>query len=333
MNLKRVITVTLLVSALFATGASTASRNSNDQVHVVHGWPILPPGEVLGQPAGVAVNSHGDVFVFHRADRKWKEPLSVDPIKKDVVWVFDGASGKLIRRWGAGLFAMPHGLTIDARDNLWLTDVGLHQVFKFSPEGKLLMTVGVKGVPGNDAAHFNRPTGVAVRKDGSFLVSDGYGNTRVVAYAADGRFIRQWGTPGAKPGEFNVPHAVVVDGKGRVLVADRENDRVEVFDDSGRLLEIWKSPEIGRPYGIAPLSGGRFVIADGGEQPDDGPNRSGAAIVDEHGRVLSRFGRFGVYDGQFWGAHAVAVDRHDAIYIADVDGLRVQKFVPQPVRH
>ncbi len=88
------------------------------------------------------------------------------------------------------------------------------------------------------------------------------------------------------------------------------------------------SPMIGRPYGIAPLSGGRFVIADGGEHPDEGPDRSGAAIVDQHGRVLGQFGRFGVYDGQFWGAHAVATDRHDGIYIVDVDGLRVQKFIP-----
>ncbi len=254
--------------------------------------------------------------------------MPLDPIKKDVVWVFKGGSGKVIRRRGAGLFALPQGLTIDDHDNVWLTDVALNQVFKFSPGGKLLMTVGERGLAGDDATHFNRPTGVAVLKDGSFLVSDGYRNTRIAVFSAEGHFMRQWGTPGAKPGEFNLPHAVIVDAQGRILVADRENDRVEVFDPSGRLLEIWKSPMIGRPYGIAPLSGGRFVIADGGEHPDEGPDRSGAAIVDQHGRVLGQFGRFGVYDGQFWGAHAVATDRHDGIYIVDVDGLRVQKFIP-----
>ena len=317
----------LLACVFVFTPAAAQPSAARDTVHVVHGWPILPEGEVMGQPAGVGVDSHGDVFVFHRAGRGWKEPMSLDPIKKDVIWVFKGGSGAVARRWGAGLFALPHGLTIDDHDNVWLTDVALNQVFKFSPDGKLLLTVGVRGVAGDDATHFNRPTAVAVRGDGSFLVSDGYRNTRIAEFSADGHFLRQWGTAGDKPGQFNLPHAVIVDKKGRVLVADRENDRVQVFDASGRLLEIWKSPQIGRPYAIAPLSGGRFVIADGGEQPDDGPDRSGGAIVDEHGRVLSRFGRFGVYDGQFWGAHAVATDRNDAIYIVDVDGLRVQKFV------
>ena len=309
------------------TASASKPQPSGADFHVVHGWPLLPPGEVLGPPAGVGVDSHGNVLVFHRANRNWKEPLPVDPIKKDVLWVFDGRTGRLLKRWGAGLFAMPHGLTVDDRDNLWLTDVGLHQVFKFSPDGKLLLTLGEKGVPGADATHFNRPTGVAVLADGSFLVSDGYRNTRVMVFSADGRFVRQWGAPGSGPGEFNVPHAVIIDRKGRVLVADRENDRVQVFNSGGRLLEIWKSPEIGRPYGIASLGNGRFVVVDGGEQPEDGPNRSGAAIVDEHGATRGRFGRFGVYDGQFWGAHAVAAGRDGAIYVVDVSGQRVQKFI------
>jgi DNA-binding beta-propeller fold protein YncE len=315
--------------SLSRTSAIASARAPGSHYRVVHGWPEMPPGETIGPPAGVAVDSHGDVVVFHRANAQWKDPMPLDGIKKDVIWVFSGRTGKVIRRWGSGLFAMPHGLTIDAQDNLWFTDVALHQVFKFSPDGKLLLTLGEKGVPGNDASHFNRPSGVAVRKDGSILVSDGYRNTRVMVFSGDGKFVRQWGAPGSKPGEFNLPHAVAVGADGRVLVADRENDRVQVFDDTGRVLEIWKSPEIGRPYGISPMTGGRFVIVDGGEQPEDGPDRSGAAIVDAHGRVLDRFGRFGSYDGQFWGAHAVAVDRKQAIYVVDVSGFRVQKFVPQ----
>jgi peptidylamidoglycolate lyase len=221
---------------------------------------------------------------------------------------------------------MPHGIAVDDRDNVWVTDVALQQVFKFSPEGRLLMTLGERGVAGADAHHFNRPTDVAVLRDGSFYVTDGYINTRVVKFSPDGKFLFQWGRPGSGPGEFDTPHAISVDKAGLVYVADRENDRVQIFSADGRFIRQIRSREMGRPYGLALLSDGMIVVADGGEQPESGPDRSGVAILSNDGQVLQRIGRYGNYDGQFRMAHAVAVDAQDNVFVVDITGQRVQKF-------
>lgn len=320
----------LWVGALAAlsllVGGSAAGAGPGAGYHVAHGWPELPPGRILGSAAGVGVNSKGEVLVFHRAGRVWSEPLPLTLIAAPTIAVFDGPSGKLLREWGADQFAMPHGLTVDSKDNVWVTDVALQQVFKFSPQGKLLLVLGERGVAGADERHFNRPTDIAVLPDGSFYVSDGYRNTRVAKFSAEGKFQFQWGLPGAGSGEFNIPHAVVVDEIGRVYVADRQNDRIQVFEANGRFIRQIKSREIGRPYGLALLSGDRMVVADGGEQPEGGPDRSGVAIVARDGRLLQRFGRYGNYDGQFRMAHDVATDAEGNIYVVDITGQRVQKL-------
>ena len=256
--MRRLIAIVLCFAPLVIAAEVPPPRtqSGNPNYRVVHGWPTLPPGEVLGSAAGVDVDSHEAVFVFHRAGRTWQEPLPTTLIQRPTIAVFDGASGRLLRQWGAGLFAMPHGLTIDGEDNVWVTDVALHQVFKFSPSGALLLTIGERAVPGNDETHFNRPTDVAVLPDGSFYVSDGYRNTRIVHFAADGRFLLQWGRPGSGPGEFNVPHAIKVDAQGNVYVADRQNDRIQVFTAGGRFIRQWQSQRMGRPYSLALMGRG-----------------------------------------------------------------------------
>ena len=307
---------------------ATASTQAPDY-HVVHGWPVLPDGEVLGSVAGVGVDSHGAVFVFHRAGRTWpkSDVLELSPIARPTIDVFDNHSGKLLTRWGANTFAMPHGLTIDDHDNVWLTDVALQQVYKYSHDGHLLLTLGERGVAGNDAGHFNRPTAVAVRPDGSFYVSDGYLNTRVMKFAADGKFLFQWGTKGSGPGQFDLPHGIALDAKGNVYVADRSNQRIQVFDASGHFISQWKGGPLGRPYAIALDPRGHAYIADGGDQPDAPPDRSAWIEVGPDGNPLARIGRFGNYDGQFEMAHSIAVDADGAIYVGDITGARVQKFV------
>ena len=137
--------------------------------------------------------------MFHRAGREWSDPFPKDTIPRATVWVFDAATGRVVRSWGAGQFIMPHGLTIDHEDNVWLTDVGRHQVFKFAPDGHLLLVLGEAGVPGSDARHFDMLTDVGVARDGTFYVSDGYGNTRVLKFAADGALQLTWGTRGPGP--------------------------------------------------------------------------------------------------------------------------------------
>jgi peptidylamidoglycolate lyase len=305
---------------------STEPAPISSGYEVVHGWPQLPEGLILGAVAGVGVDSKGVVWVFQRGGRQWTEPMPTEPINAPTVIAFDGDTGRVLSSWGDRRFIMPHGLSVDAQDNIWLTDVGLHQVFKFSPKGELLLTVGERGVSGSDAKHFNRPTDVAVLPDGSFYVSDGYLNTRVAKFSADGRFLFAWGAPGKEPGQFDAPHALAVDEDGKVYVADRENDRIQVFDASGRFVRQWSSTAQGRPYALTLLPGNLVAVVDGGEQPQKGPDRSGVAIVRRDGSLVERFSRFGNYDGQLQQGHDIASNNQGDLYVADIGGERVQKF-------
>ena len=153
---------------------------------VVHGWPQLPDGFALGQVSGVGIDSHNHIFVFHRGERP--------------ILCFNAATGKILASWGDGMFTTPHGLTVDNRDNVWVTDVGNHQVFEFSHSGELRMALGAKNVPGLDGNHFNQPTDIAVAPNGEFYVSDGYGNSRVAKFSSQGKFLFDWGTKGSQPG-------------------------------------------------------------------------------------------------------------------------------------
>jgi peptidylamidoglycolate lyase len=296
---------------------------------VVHGWPILPNGHALGQAVGVGVDSRGRVFVFHRAGRQWSDPFPTDCIPAPTVVVFDGGSGDQLAQWGGGLFVMPHGLTVDHDDNVWTTDVGLHTVSKLTGTGQPLLTVGTRAVPGNDETHFALPTDVAVLPDGGFYVSDGYGNARVARFDASGRFAAEFGARGAGPGQFDLPHGIALDAAGHVYVADRGNARIQIFDAGGRFLHQWKSEALGRPYGIAIGADAKAYVVDGGDQPASPPDRSRAMRLDREGTIEATFGRFGHYDGQFNGAHAVAVGADGAVYVVDAFGMRVQKFLPR----
>jgi peptidylamidoglycolate lyase len=328
-KISKLRTATALVTALLFCRVATLPVQAVDRYTVVHGWPELPPGEILGQATGVDVDSKGNVWVFHRAGRVWSEPFATEPIGRSTVWKFDGRTGRLLTSWGTNLFVMPHGLTIDRENNVWLTDVGLHQVFKFAADGLQLLVLGEARVPGNDVQHFNQPTDTAIAKDGSFFVSDGYVNSRVLHFAADGKLIKTWGTKGSGPGQFNLPHGIAIDNRDRVLVADRSNARVQIFDQSGKFLDQWQSAQLGRPYAAAPGQSNRVFIADGGDQPAAPPNRAGVAVVNTNGQLIMRFGRFGNYDGQFQLAHDIAVAKDGTVYVVDAWGQRVQKFVPR----
>jgi peptidylamidoglycolate lyase len=287
----------------------------------------LPVGETLGAVSGVDVDAQNHVYVFHRSGRQWPENdvLDLAPIARPTITVFEGDTGKIVKRFGDNLFAMPHGLTVDRKGSLWLTDVALQQVFKYSRDGTLQLTLGERGVPGNDTRHFNRPTGVAVAADGSFYLSDGYLNTRVMKFARDGRFLFQWGTPGSGPGQFDLPHGIALASR-RIYVADRSNARVQIFDTDGSYVDQWKNRELGRPYAIAFDKDGRSFIADGGDQPKLPPDRSALVIRDANG-AETRVGRYGNYDGEFEMAHDIATGPDGAVYVGDITGGRIQKFV------
>ncbi len=329
----------LLAAVLFSSGPLTYHDTLEAQrmnagaaeaaYQVVHGWPVLPAGQILGQATGVGVDSNDDVFVFHRAGRIWSDPAPTDPIPGATVMLFHGRTGQLLASWGENLFIMPHGLTVDHQDNVWLTDVGAHQVFKFSHDGRLLLTLGQRGVAGADSAHFALPTAVAVLPDGSFYVSDGYANTRVIKFSPEGRYLFEWGRPGSGPGQFDLPHGIALDAAGRVYVADRSNARVQIFEGDGRFITEWKGDEIGRPYEVAVGRNGYVYIIDGGDQPQSPPDRSRVVKLDSAGNLVATFGRYGNYDGQFLLGHDIAVDSRGAVYVVDAWGQRVQKFLPR----
>ena len=248
---KRLAHLSLLAFTLFSVSTFLSGQQSNfpEAYSVVHGWPQLPPGFVLGQVSGVAVDSHNHVFVFHRAENSWATDKS-HPIASPTVLCFDGESGKLLFSWGQNRFLEPHGLRVDRHDNVWLTDRALQQVFEFSHDGKLLLTIGTERAPGLDGTHFNLPTDIGFAPNSDIYVSDGYGNNRVAKFSSDGKFLLDWGQKGDGPGEFNLPHSVAVDAQGLVYVADRSNARVQVFDANGKFLKMWKSEELGRPWSL-----------------------------------------------------------------------------------
>jgi DNA-binding beta-propeller fold protein YncE len=228
------------------------------------------------------------------------------------VMVFD-LDGKFLRSWN-GTFKTPHGLRIDRDDHLWIADMANHLVQKFSPEGKLLLALGQKGKAGLAADQFNRPADATVGPDGEIYVADGYGNSRIAKYAKDGKFVRDWGKPGKGPSEFDIPHVVVLDGDQRVFVGDRENQRVQIFDRDGKLLEQWK--DTGAPYGLA-INKDRVYLADG--------VTGTVRILDTRGKLLTRWqaGAKGATP------HWISVDSTRAVYVGFVSGKKVQKWVPK----
>jgi peptidylamidoglycolate lyase len=317
----------MLVAGWFVMRQFSPPAAFGTSYQVVSGWPQSPDGMITGQVAGVDVDGQGRVFIFRRADKVWNSE-TFDPglIAAPTVLVVDGVSGKLLVAWGENRFVMPHGLTIDHKGNVWLTDVGLHQVFKFDAEGKLLLTLGEAGIPGMDETHFNRPTDVAVAADGTLYVSDGYVNSRVVKFAADGRYLTSWGSYGDASGEFDVPHSIALDGKGRLYVADRGNARVQIFDGDGRYLDTWQDRrQLGRPWAIRIASDGTIYVVDGGDQPTWLPDRARILQLTADGMVVGSFGSFGTDPGQFVWPHTIGVADDGALYVGEV---RVQKFEP-----
>jgi DNA-binding beta-propeller fold protein YncE len=268
----------------------------------VPGWPRLPDDLVLGQVSAVATDAADQVYVFHRG--------------RHPILVFD-RDGKLLRSWGDDLVKTAHGLRVDRDGNVWVTDMGHHLVMKFDAEGKLLLSLGKKDQPGDGPDQFDRPTDVAVAPSGEFYVADGYGNARVVKFAKDGKLLTQWGKKGGGEGEFRLPHAIRRDGRGRVYVGDRENNRVQVFDPDGKFLAQFT--DSGAPYGLFLTGEGRLFVADG--------RAHWVKVLDLQGRVLGRWGEKGTAPGQFLVPHGLCVDSHGAVYVAEVDGRRVQKFV------
>jgi DNA-binding beta-propeller fold protein YncE len=304
---RMVLLVRLYLLTVVPTAALSAETSQTAPISAyrpVAGWPQLPDHVRLGPVSAVATDSADRVYVFHRGPQP--------------ILVFD-RQGKFLHSWGDGLVQTAHGLRIDRDDNVWITDIGHHQVMKLDAKGKLLLTLGRKDQPGAERDQFNKPTDVAVAPSGDFYVADGYGNARVVRFAKDGRYLTEWGKKGTGAGEFNLPHAICLDVRGRVYVGDRENSRIQVFDSDGKFLTQWK--EGGSPFGLFLTNEGRLFVADG--------RVDWVMVLDLQGKALGRWGEKGTGPGQFRLPHGICVDRHGAVYVAEITGQRVQKFVAE----
>jgi hypothetical protein len=192
-------------------------------------------GGEIGLVSWVASDRNGLIYLIQRSD------------KADPVLVVD-RSGKIIRSWGKGMYTMPHTIRIDPQGNVWTTDAASSMVFKFSPEGKKLMEIEVGGQPTPCPGNFCSTTDIAFAPNGHLFISDGYKNARIIEYMPDGKKIREWGSAGTGPGQFVLPHSVQVDADGIVYVADRENGRVQRFDQQGKYLGEWD--QYGKTFGL-----------------------------------------------------------------------------------
>lgn len=317
--------------------AATSASSAGDEYAVVHGWPDPPAGFRMGEATGLDVTSANEVVFFHRADQTWLPEEGT--ITRPTIMVLNAETGALIREIGAGMVRNPHGLEVDSEDNVWVTDNNLHIVLKLSPQGEILMELGERGVRGDDESHFNGVTDLAFAPDGTFYVSDGYGNSRVMHFEADGTFIREWGEPGSEPGQFTTPHGITVDDAGLVYVADRGNSRIQIFTPEGEFVTEWthwQGDDFGRPWGVEHHDGSIYV-GDGGEYWSSGQYRAeeGETLpldfaeiqrFDLDGNVLERWGEYGRYDGQMIWTHDVTVDQNANVYSAGIRGMRVQKW-------
>ena len=277
------------------------------QYTVQENWWTLPEGWKFGWIPAVAVDSQDRVYVYSRSEH----PMVV----------FD-RDGNFIDSWGDDILKDAHGIFIDADDNIYCTERDVHVMRKFTTEGELLMTLGTPDEPGAEGEPFNQPTDFALGPDGEMYISDGYGNARVHKYSPDGELIKSWGQPGTGPGEFDLPHCVRVDPRNRLMVADRENNRIQFFTLDGEYIEEWG--DLLQPDTIYIDEDDLVYIAELGQR---------ISIMTLDGEVISQWGseRGSTVPGEFLACpHGIWLDSHGDIYVGEVQAdARLQKFIRQ----
>jgi DNA-binding beta-propeller fold protein YncE len=288
-------------------------------------WAKVPRGWGWAEVAAVAADSKDRVYVFSRGEH----PLMV----------FD-RDGNFLTSWDGISFNRPHGITVGPDDAVYCCDDRDHTVRKFSPESKLLLTLGTSGKPSDTGATsmdfrtirrggppFHYPTNLAVGPGGELYVSDGYGNARVHKFTAEGRLLLSWGEPGSGPGQFRLPHGIAVDRQGTVYVADRENSRVQLFTPDGKYLAEWT--DVARPCQVFLDGPGNVYVAElgfrAGMWPGTSPPSADApggrvSVFDRQGKLLARWGggTNPCAAGDFFAPHGICVDSQGAVYVAEV---------------
>ena len=342
--MKRLVFISLAAACAFLVGGRADAQQSyappNEAANPFMAgasFGQLPDGRKWGSTAGVDIGPDGTIWAYDRCGANTCVGSSVTPIIN-----FD-KTGKVLHAFGAGMFNFPHGIGVDRDGNVWVTDQGANPpnnkgqvVYKFSPDGKVLMTLGKAGVAGNGPDTFNQPSDVLVAPNGDIFVADGHGpqtNARIVKFDKTGKFLKTWGNHGSGPNDLEGPHALAMDSQGRLFVGDRTNNRIQVFDQEGKLLASWK--QFGRPSGIFIDRNDIMYVADSESRSDNKPDEYG------YNPGVNRGIRYGsVKDGKVMGfipdpapkggssaAEGVAVDRDGVVYGAEVGPRDMKKYV------
>jgi sugar lactone lactonase YvrE len=320
-----------LSGTVLAQDYGTPTNNSPNPYKSVFDWAKMPPGRTWGSSAGVDIDPDGkSVWVIDRCGANSCFGSNLDPILK-----FD-ANGKLVKSFGAGLFVFPHGIHVDRQGNVWVTDgqgrgAQGHQVIKFSPNGQVLLRLGQAGIAGNNPYNFNMPSSVYVAPNGDIFVGDGHGgesNNRIVKFDKNGKYIKEWGTKGSAPGQFDTPHTLAMDSQGRLFVGNRNNNRIDIFDQDGKFIQSWT--QFSRPSGIY-IRNDMIYVADS-ESESVSRNHNGwkrgmrvGSVKD--GKVIAFIPDPDDVKMGTSAAEGVAVDKDGIIYGAEVGPKRLMRYV------
>jgi DNA-binding beta-propeller fold protein YncE len=340
--MKRYAGVCLILAALGAAVPLVAQNRATAQnvpeipFESVPNFLKMPADVYLGESMGVARNSKGSIFVYHRRDDTRLFEFAPD--------------GTFVKEWGEGVygFEFAHKVRVDAQDNVWVVDEGTNMVIKFNPEGRVVMVLGrrpeaVEGVvetpqgdpPSDEPYLFARPTDVGWDPQGNIFVTDGYINHRLVKYDRNGRFVRKVGSHlrGAEPYQFNTPHGLAVDAQGNVYVADRGNQRIQVFDNNLVLRAIYDN--VGNPWELCISPGPHQYLFASNSNPDANPAASWEFTgeiykMELDGRIVGKFGRAGKALGQFQTVHGIDCRNPDELIVSEISAWRVQKIRLRP---
>ena len=339
------VIVLVVIWSLAAHGQSKVP--TNPPYRIIADWPQVPANVKLGAVPGIHIGPDGNIYAFHRCGAD-----SCVGSNEPTILKFD-RSGKLLKSWGVGMFNFPHGMDVDREGFVWVTDAASltasertengkgHQVFKFSPDGKLLMTLGKAGIGGNGPDTFFSPSDVAVAANGEIFVTDGHScndrnaancSSRVVKFSKDGKFIKAFGKTGSQPGEFRGPHCLAIDSQGRVIVCDRNNGRLQVFDPDGKFLVQWTG--WGKPTGIFIAKDDTLYVTDSLANVVDGkvdpaviPMATGIYVGSAKDGSVKSF-----IPDEFAGPEDVTVDAAGDLYVGESRPQTIRKIILDPER-
>ena len=328
----------LALSLVIVTACSTAPTeptepspypvvNVSPYYEVDAAWPKRRADMPWAHMPGVAIDSDGNIWCYTRT--------------QPAIQVYS-PTGELVKSWATEEESTAHQIKIDKDGNVWLADIGLHLVRKFTPEGKELMHIGTPGVEGKDDTHLNKPTDMAIASNGDVFISDGYGNARIVHCDKNGKFIKAWGTLGNTDNRFSIPHAIAIDSKDNIYIADRNNVRVQVYNTDGQLIDSWRNIVV--PWGFCITANDDIWVC--GSSPMKwrfDPKYPGAPLgCPPKDQVFMKF-RPGGKLQQMWTIpkatdgkeqpgelnwlHCLALDKDGNIYAGDIIGQRMQKFI------